>query len=562
MKSFSYWSPSQVDTFTLCNRKWWFNKIMGLEIPQHPSAALGEKVHKELENYLEHGDPKVLGPIAKAGLSFLPTPGTVLIEYDLSALGLTAAGLPALGRIDCLDLRSEPPEVIDHKTIGNIDYAKTNEELAKNVQMTVYARAATVELERMGVPTPDVVRVSHIAYQTKGSPVARKASADLTQERIARNWSGIDAKVREMKDVALALSPDRVTPTKSACDAFGGCHFRDRCRALNAVSHINPTPTPGASPMPDPKANPLLARLGVKTKAASEAETAPPVEIAPAPTPAPAASTGRASVLDRLRKAAENPPVTDTVLPPDTLTDAEVAAAIEAEETAAADAVAAKEAEAAAKVAAKAKPAPAAASEDSGDKTRRPRNALPRLMALGYSGDDVASMDVVTMHALLDGKVRKGDAVPVTEPPVAAPAPAAVVAPAPVPTIPPEVASLPAPAPIPSVAPSVVPVPTSPAAVVSGGGLALYIDCRPVKGGEVPTDLTDLLAPLMRAVASDAGVDHYTMVPYGQGPARVAALVARNPWTTGVLFVDSRAPAAQAVLEVLRPYATLVVQGR
>lgn len=553
MKSFSYWSPSQVDTFTLCNRKWWFNKIMGLEIPQHPSAALGEKVHKELENYLEHGDPKVLGPIAKAGLSFLPTPGTVLIEYDLSALGLTAAGLPALGRIDCLNLRSEPPEVIDHKTIGNIDYAKTNEELAKNVQMTVYARAATVELERMGVPTPDVVRVSHIAYQTKGSPVARKASADLTQERIARNWSGIDAKVREMKDVALALSPDRVTPTKSACDAFGGCHFRDRCRALNAVSHINPTPTPNGDTVPDPKANPLLARLGVKTKAASEAEAAPPVEpVESAPAPAPA-TTGKASVLDRLRKAAENPPVTDTILPPDTLTDAEVAQAIAGEETAAADAVTAKAEETAAKAAAKAKPA----SEDTGDKTRRPRNALPRLMALGYSGDDVASMDTATMHAILDGKVKKGDSVPVP-----APAPAAVVDPAPAPTVPPEVASLPAPAPIPSVAPSVVPVPTSPAAVVSGGGLALYIDCRPVKGGEVPTDLTDLLAPLMRAVASDAGVDHYTMVPYGQGPARVAALVARNPWTTGVLFVDSRAPAAQAVLEVLRPYATLVVQGR
>jgi hypothetical protein len=179
-------------------------------------------------------------------------------------------------------------------------------------------------------------------------------------------------------------------------------------------------------------------------------------------------------------------------------------------------------------------------------------------MALGYSGDDVASMDVATMHVLLDGKVRKGDAVPVTEPPVAAPAPAAVVAPAPAPTIPPEVASLPVPAPT----PTVTPVLTSPSAVVSGGGLALYIDCRPVKGGDVPTDLTDLLAPLMRAVASDAGVDHYTLVPYGQGPARVAALVARNPWTTGTLFVDSRAPAAQAVLEVLRPYATLVVQGR
>ena len=553
MKPFVHWSPSQVDTFSLCNRKWWLNKIMGLEIPAHPSAVIGSAMHAELETYLEHGDPKVLGPIARAGLEFLPKPGTVVIEHDIGPLALTAGGLPALGRIDCLDLRSEPPEVIDHKSIGNLDYAKTSEELAKNVQMIVYARATTVELERMGVPAPERVKVSHIAYQTKGRNIARKTSALVTQAQIEKTWGHIDATVRAMRETALTLTPDRVTPTKSACDAYGGCHFRDRCKALQATSRISTTPTPGGTPMPDPKANPLLARLGVKTKASAEVavEAAPALTPEPAPA-APAASAGKASVLSRLRKAAENPPVSTSIVPPDAPTDEEVAAAIVAEEATVADAVAVK-------TAAKAKPA-AVVSEDAGDKTRRPRNALPRLMALGYSGEDVSGMDVATMHAVLDGKVRKGDEIPAPAP---APVPVAVVAPAPAPTIPPEVASLPVPAPT-SVEslPVAVPVP-APRASVSGDGLVLYIDCRPVKGGgDAPTDLTDLLAPLMRAVASDAGVDHYTLVPYGQGPARVAALVARNPWTTGVLFVDSRAPATQAVLEVLRPYATVIVQGR
>lgn len=560
MKPFVHWSPSQVDTFSLCNRKWWLNKIMGLEIPPHPSAVIGSAMHAELETYLEHGDPKVLGPIARAGLEFLPQPGTVIIEHDIGPLALTAGGLPALGRIDCLDLRSEPPEVIDHKSIGNLDYAKTSEELAKNVQMIVYARATTVELERMGVPAPERVKVSHIAYQTKGRNIARKTSALVTQEQIEKTWGHIDATVRAMRETALTLTPDRVTPTKSACDAYGGCHFRDRCKALQATARISttPIPTPGVTPMPDPKANPLLARLGVRTKASTEAtEAAPAPTPEPAPAAAPAASAGKASVLSRLRKAVDNPPVSASIVPPDAPTDEEVAAAIVAEEATVADAVAVKEAEAAAKTAAKAKPA--AASEDAGDKTRRPRNALPRLMALGYSGEDVSGMDVATMHAVLDGKVRKGDEIPAPAP---APVPAAVVAPAPAPTIPSEVASLPVPAPTPVESlPVAVPVP-APRASVSGDGLVLYIDCRPIKGGEIPTDLTDLLAPLMRAVASDAGVDHYTLVPYGQGPARVAALVARNPWTTGVLFVDSRAPATQAVLEVLRPYATVIVQGR
>jgi hypothetical protein len=122
VKPFVHWSPSQVDTFTLCNRKWWLNKIFGLEIPQHPSAALGQATHTELETYLEHGDPKVLGPIAKAGLEFLPKPGTVLIEYDIAPLALTAGGLPALGRIDAgatvQALEAAKPDAIFNVTFG------------------------------------------------------------------------------------------------------------------------------------------------------------------------------------------------------------------------------------------------------------------------------------------------------------------------------------------------------------------------------------------------------------------------------------------------------------
>jgi CRISPR/Cas system-associated exonuclease Cas4 (RecB family) len=561
MKPFVHWSPSQVDTFTLCNRKWWFNKIMGLEIPPHPSAVIGSAMHAELETYLEHGDPKVLGPIARAGLELLPKPGTVIIEHDIGPLGLTAGGLPALGRIDCLDLRSEPPEVLDHKSIGDLKWAKTSDELAKNVQMNVYARATTVELERMGVPTPERVKVSHIAYQTKGRNVAQKTSALLTQEQIEKTWKHIDATVREMRDVSSTLSPDRVTPTKSACDAFGGCHFRDRCKALQATARIStPIPTPGETPMPDPKANPLLARLGVRTKAASEAPAAPAPETPAPAAAAPVASAGKASVLSRLRTAAENPPVTSTVLPPDAPTDPEVAAVIAAEEAAEAAAVATKDAETAAKAAAKV--ATKTATDEASDKTRRPRNALPRMMALGYTSADVSAFDNATLHAILDGKVQKGEEIPENAPAEAVEAaPALVVAPVAA-TVSPEAPVLPSPAPAPAEPPP-VPVPTSaPAAMVSGGGLVLYIDCRPVKGNAQPVDLTDLLAPLMRAVASDAGVDHYTMVPYGQGPARVAALVARNPWTEGVLFADSRAPATQAVLEVIRPYATVIVQGR
>jgi hypothetical protein len=90
-------------------------------------------------------------------------------------------------------------------------------------------------------------------------------------------------------------------------------------------------------------------------------------------------------------------------------------------------------------------------------------------------------------------------------------------------------------------------------------GLRLYVDCRPLKADGV-VELDALLAPLMAQVAANAKVPHYSMIPYAQGPAQVAALVSVKP-PTGIIVADTRLPATNAVLEVLLPYAVEVVRG-
>jgi hypothetical protein len=64
----------------------------------------------------------------------------------------------------------------------------------------------------------------------------------------------------------------------------------------------------------------------------------------------------------------------------------------------------------------------------------------------------------------------------------------------------------------------------------------------------------------MAKVAENAKVPHYSMIPYAQGPAQVAALVSTNP-PKGIILADTRLPATNAVLEVLLPYAVEVVRG-
>ena len=193
----------------------------------------------QIEGYLE-GDKgqDTLGPIARTAIPFMPEPGTVNIESSIEPLKLTAAGLPALGYIDVHNLRTDPPEVLDWKTTGNLAWAKSEDDLQRNVQMTVYAKATLATFEQMGLRRPAFVRLTHVAMVTKPPHRAQRTSTIIDVDTIEKNWATIEATVADMKTTALATTPDRVTPNETTCSAYGGCAFRDRCRALKAVSHM------------------------------------------------------------------------------------------------------------------------------------------------------------------------------------------------------------------------------------------------------------------------------------------------------------------------------------
>jgi hypothetical protein len=601
MKTFSRWSASQVDTYNTCNRKWWFNKILGIETPPHPSAVIGTEVHAQLEAYLEEKAPAdSLGPIARTALPFAPKPGTVYIEQSIEELGLVAGGLPALGYIDVLDLTGDIPQVLDWKTTSNFRYAKTEDELLRNVQMSVYARATLAMCDRLDVPEPTNVRVTHVAMLTKAPHEARRTSALMPRQTIHENWSSIERTVLSMRETATCETPDKVTPTKSACSAYGGCPFLDRCRALEATRSIfaglgsaqpnDNNDNQESTTMSDAKTS-LLARLGVKTKAQSAAATTPatPAPVAAArEAPAPAAKPpGNAAdaLMARLRGSLATPPAPvaatvapATITPPDAPSDEAVLAHIER-----ADAPVEKAAPAPTS-------APTATTTRASGAARRPRNATPRLADLGYPETVIEGLSHEEMHTILDAGTRYASAVEPVEAPVAASEDDARPAPGlgiytgyehispttGLVTHRPEVdeayiahqngytegyqkgyehAAEELKEAIREEVLASLPKDTRPTAE----GLRLYVDCRPLKADGV-VELDALLAPLMAQVAANAKVPHYSMIPYAQGPAQVAALVSVKP-PTGIIVADTRLPATNAVLEVLLPYAVEVVRG-
>jgi hypothetical protein len=90
--------------------------------------------------------------------------------------------------------------------------------------------------------------------------------------------------------------------------------------------------------------------------------------------------------------------------------------------------------------------------------------------------------------------------------------------------------------------------------------LVLYIDCYPERDNTVQ-HMDEILVPYQQAVAKHNGVSHYSLLPFQQGQAGLAAhMLEHRP--RGKVYVNSRYPASNAVLEVLCPMATKIVRGR
>ena len=253
LKPFTHVSVSQIETHELCRRKWWLTKIAGQPVPQHPSAALGSEVHASLEAYVK-GESDTIHRLAGVHHVLLNDLHARSVDVEVSFTKPLPAplNLNLVGKIDIVDWKSDPPMVLDWKTLSDQQYAKTEEELASNTQLLTYAKHI------IDLSDAPVVRLAHATIPTrKGTGTFRyvDVAADVVQDY---HTSTFLPAVAEMKATAQAEAPADVPPTLSACSAFGGCPFRGMCDALD-IAHRSPyaafdsqptTPTTDENAMP------------------------------------------------------------------------------------------------------------------------------------------------------------------------------------------------------------------------------------------------------------------------------------------------------------------------
>lgn len=624
MKKFTHVSPSQIATYTTCPRQWWFNKVLGLPVPQKPSAALGEKVHSTIEAYLESGDPLDLHVVARPAQVKLDELRALSPLVETKMQRPLRNGLTFIGRIDLLAL--EPRLVVDHKTTSDLKYAKSEEELRSDVQMLSYAYEVYCRN-----PGPEV-RVAHNVLLTRGAPTTRYTETTVSAAQILAGWSRIQDVTDEMLVVARVETPADVSEDRSQCEKYGGCAFKDQCKALwlaRGERARSPYDSPDSRPsavsttpevrsMSTKHSASVLRSMGLDDDtiraAIAKGTCTDDVGLTGAVAAPVAKATGinppEAPTDPRARKAevtsapvVEAPKATDireqikmllangwSQEDIDSLSDDAFSLAVTknykradvnlvvgtglVQGTEYDGVVVRVEPVAAPKRPTRTAPVEVEAPVRQGtplasDKMRQPRNAVPRLEALGWMRDDIAGMSSADMHRILDGNLRPAPVAPVIveEVPEVIPAPVVIEAVAPVvATVVAEV--IPAPvAPVVATAPAPTPV----AATEEDNGLVLYIDCFPERG-VITRDLSDILTPYMRKVEAEARdektgraapVAHYGLIPYNNGEKQVIGyLLSDLARITGHITVDSRMPISVRALEVLRPLATVVIVGR
>ena len=233
-------SPSQISNFRDCPRKWWYASIAKIPYPQHPSAALGERVHKILEmstaaksrpgstTTVSENTPQKEVLVAQAAWDaidafLLQRTGRSLVdrEAQIEEAWELPQGSPltlaARGRADLV----LPDFIVDWKTTSNLRWAKSAKELRSDPQVLMYSAALDPD-----EPVRDFV---HVYTQTRNSPAARVVHTPIDRFMREQGLIALDKHVAAMAGCASAGAAEEVEPNTDACSRYGGCPFALRC---------------------------------------------------------------------------------------------------------------------------------------------------------------------------------------------------------------------------------------------------------------------------------------------------------------------------------------------
>lgn len=220
-----YVSPSQLKTFRLCPRKWWFSRHVD-RTPDTPAQKMGTEIHELLEDYLKTGVPikgeELTHKVARTMVPLLPHPSEVCngdVERDLE---FTPEGwpIPIKCRVDLVEVTNR--RVTDAKTTKEWRHCLTEDNLRQDPQSIMYCSGTGMRTFR------------HVYGRTKelkrGIDPAREVSVTYAKGELESLLAEMLPEVQTMLSYHdLPASDVPKAPDTSACFQYGRCPHASRC---------------------------------------------------------------------------------------------------------------------------------------------------------------------------------------------------------------------------------------------------------------------------------------------------------------------------------------------
>jgi hypothetical protein len=314
-------SATQIKQHRSCALQWYLQRVEGWTMPQSASQALGEAIHKQVEDYLLDGKAPTLPSVETAIAKGLvpPTGGAYLVEEPKDyGMRMLCADVPVKGRIDLLI----PPvygehilRVVDWKSASSFRYVPEPDVLTRDVQGILYLKYA---FENYPFATTGQFR--HVYLLTKGTG-SKKVDAEVVDRSfVDAQWAHIEQTVEQIKATATRSLPvvAQTQANLSHCSAYGGCSFRDRCPAaskglIESMFEADASTGSGAGVTEGTDMTTLAEKL--KARRAATQTVTPEVVVAESPAPVLSETAPKSVVEEPEVKVTE--PVVASIVPPD-----------------------------------------------------------------------------------------------------------------------------------------------------------------------------------------------------------------------------------------------------
>lgn len=499
-------SPSKIKTARLCGRKFFGVYVEKWDTGPKPAADFGTDVHALLEHYLGSGE--------------LPS-STVDLDWQSDdkerAIHVALAAIPHLPMPPVPDIELEGwariPLSDGTIMLGRVDmwepnlHRVTDFKTTSNFryslseeQLAVDPQVITYAYSRIG--DADSVDVRFLYLKTRAPYYTKEVTVSFTREEIEDAWAKLVANdVANIDEIIKADSFADVAPDLSACSAFGGCPFRTKCAALGDTSMGVFSSLFSTEQNGEKKEMTGLRRIKVRDLKPLNAVPTNKVEEEPEAISADGGNGKSEDWWDSVSSEEQTIEATDINPPEEQVEIQEISVYVE--------------------------PCEPVAKWTKAQLVGWLNHNNP-----GYFSDTPASKhrvpqlreDIITLKS---GKALKEEAVPVEKE-------------------------------------EAVPVEEPKAPAKAAAGYRLYINCAP--SGPYKR-LEQILEPIFEEVdqtrqKNEGAHGHYLTIPYGQGPARVAAnLLRMRQELSGAIVIDRRTPVAPSAIEVLAPRAVQIITG-